>query len=552
MKSSEYSGGQMKKHSFFQNINRRKSLFGAIIFLAFLSAGLSSCGDGSKKEAKEEGYYTCSMHPQVILHEPGECPVCGMDLIFQSTSSQDEVHEGHDHGHGVDEKEEKTGMPAGEKMYVCPMHPEVSSPEPGKCPVCKMDLIEKKVPQEKTDEHDAHKGHDRESMAPQGETLYVCPMHPEVSSSQPGKCSICGMDLVARELPRGKAGKGTFRFTVGQNILVNSNFLTAPVLKEKFIRRARYSGHVDYNEDPGRLVVINTKYEGWVEKLLVSKEGQTIKKGQLLMGVYSPAILAAKEEYLTTYTTIKQMYLAQGKTLDELSKDPTLSAARRKLTYLDVSSSQVKKIETSGEAGRLTWYGAPIGGVVVKKSVLQGVHIKPGQELFRIANLNRLWAFIHIFEKDLAFIKKGQKVRLISAAYPDLKIEGRVDLIYPYIEQGSRDIKVRIVIPNSGLKLRPGMFIEVDLSTRFPGESLVIPDSAVIYSGEKSYVFVSLGRGVFELRPVKVKLTSDARSVISSGLTEKELVVVNGQFLLDSEASLKEAISKGEAATHQH
>ena len=270
------------------------------------------------------------------------------------------------------------------------------------------------------------------------------------------------------------------------------------------------------------------------------------------MGVYSQKILASKEEYLTTYQSLKNSYLSQGKDIKGLIKDPTLVASRRKLIYLDVPSSQITSLEKSGKADRLTYFRSPISGTLIKKNVLQGSFIKSGQELFRIANLKTLWVFIHIFEKDLPFVKKGQQVTIQTTAHPGKKFSGKIDLIYPFLDMKTRDLKVRIVVPNTNFILKPGMYANVKVKSTLPKSVITIPELSIIYSGEENYVFVSLGDGDFEVRPIVVLTRSDGKAVVSSGLSEKELVVSNGQFLLDSEASLKEALQKGQMTEHQH
>ena len=399
---------------------------------------------------------------------------------------------------------------------------------------------------------------------------YTCSMHSQVISQEPGICPICGMNLTYVEAmndsdhidhaelhkdEKSEAEKEkdqNFRFSLSQTLLTNSNLATISATKGVFSRQAKYSAHVDYNEDADKLVIVSTKYDGWIERLLVSKEGQLVKRGQALIGFYSPNILAAKEEYVITYNTIKSLYRTQNKPIEEIYKDPTLEAARRKLSYLDVSASQISKLEKEGKAGRRNYYTSPISGVVVKKQVLQGAFVKSGQEILRIANLSKLWVFIHIFEKDLIFVKKSQKVKLKTTAYPDKEFNGRIDLIYPFLDPQTKDIKIRIVVGNQRNLLKPGMFAEVSVASELPGQSITIPDSTIIYSGEKRYVFISLGSGRFELRPVQVKVTSNGKAVISKGLSESDLVVANGQFLLDSEASLKKVVSKGAMTGHHH
>ena len=430
-----------------------------VIILSFVFIiGTVSCKD-SGRVSPEEGYYTCSMHPQVIQQRPGNCPICGMNLVFRTAGKET-----------------------------------------------------------KKTEADHQKGHTPDAEG------------------------------------HGKAGIGqNFRFSLARDLLQNAEVYTVPAKKGKFIHKKTYSGHVDFNEDPDKLVVITTKYDGWIEKLYVSKEGQRIGRGQKLMGVYSPVILAAQEEYLTTYQSLKAMASARGSAGEALHRDPTIIAMRRKLQNLDVSMSRIRSLETTGNAQRLTYFYSPISGIIVKKTVLQGSFIKAGEELFRIANLRNLWVFIHIFEKDLSFIKKGQRVVLHSTAYPERKFEGAIDLIYPFFDMKTRDVKVRIDVPNAGYALKPGMYVNVDVSSTVPGESVIIPELAITYSGEHNYVFVSLGAGEFEIRPVVVRAQSEGKALVSKGLVENDLVVANGQFLLDSEASLKEALEKGNiTGAHKH
>jgi len=433
-----------------------------IVFIA-TSLFLISCSD-DKNGDKDDGYYTCSMHPQVIQQEPGDCPICGMKLTFVPTDKKDES------------KEKKDGA------------------------------------------HEGHKGHEQMEMTDK----------------------------------KSDKKNGTFKFSIRSELIQRANVYTVPAKKESFTRESDYSGHVDYNEDPNRLVVINTKYNGWIEKLYVTKEGQYIKKGQLLMGVYSQEILAAKEEYITTYQSLVNMYRAQDKDVADVLHDPILKASRKKLLYLDVPVDQIESMQETGEARRLTYYRSPIAGVVVKKNVVQGEFIKEGQELFRIADMSVLWVFFHVFEKDLDYIKKGQRVKITCKAYPDKSCSGRIDLIYPYLDMKTRDIKVRVVVNNRGRILKPGMYVKVAVESTIPQKVVTIPEQSIIYSGEKNYVFVSHGEGKFEVRPVVVLTRSDGRAVVKSGLKEKEMVVANGQFLLDSEASLKEAMEKGQMTGHQH
>lgn len=436
-------------------------LFGLVAVLSVFA----QCSP-EKKDSGEISYYTCSMHPQVISQEPGQCPICGMDLTPVKKEAKD----------GKGEKKSPDGsMVAGE--------------------------------------HGAHS-------------------HPE--SDKTTEESV--------------AENPATRFRLSAAVIRNANIATVAARREKFTVEKKFSAHFDFNEGPDSLVIVSPKYDGWAEKILVSKEGQYVKKGQALIGFYSPTILAAKEEYLTTFQSVKEMYLASGKPKKEIWQDPTVKAARKKLELLDVSDWQISKLEKEESASRHTYYHSPISGVITKKNITRGQHVKAGQEVMRVANLSRLWAYFHIFEKDLSWVKKGLPVEIRTRAFPDKKFSGKVDLVYPFLNRETRDVRVRVVINNYDYRLKPGMFAEVNLRYELDEENLIVPDSGVIFSGAQTYVFVSVGGGSFEARPVVLRLSSDGQAVLREGLKEGDQVVVNSQFLLDSEASLRQSLDMEKAA----
>ena len=373
---------------------------------------------------------------------------------------------------------------------------------------------------------------------------YTCAMHSQVISKEPGICPICNMTLTyispenVTEVTHGAADKN-FYFSVGTNLLQNSNIATTTVIKDNFERVTKYSAHVDYDESSDKIAAISTKYDGWVEKLYINREGQQIKKGQPLIGIYSPVLLAAKEEYMTALNIVRAM----PNRLESIYLDPTIKATRQKLKYLDVAEEEIVSIETTGIISRLTTIHSPIQGIISKKNIIQGAYVTAGFEVFRIANLSSVWVIIHVFANDLKYIKSGDIATIKSNGLEE-QLKGYVDLIYPFVDEMSKDIKVRILIKNINYILKPGMFVDVLLHQKFKGKQIIIPDASILYSGDKNYVFISRTNTQFELRTVTVATTSNGQAVISEGLQENEKVVINGQFLLDSEASLKEEVTK--------
>ena len=395
-----------------------------------------------------------------------------------------------------------------------------------------------------------HSTHNIEHENHKQDGYYTCAMHSQVISKEPGNCPICNMKLThitpdnMEEVTKGASDKN-FYFSVATNLLQNSNIATTKVVKDNFKRITKYSAHVDYDESSDKIAAISIKYDGWVEKLYINREGQQVKKGQALMGIYSPILLAAKEEYKTALNIIRGMPNYAG----DIDSDPTIKATKQKLRYLDVSESEIRTIETTGIVSRLTTIHSPIQGIIAKKNIIQGVYITAGFEVFRIANLSSVWVLIHVFANDLEYIKSGD-IATITPNGLSIPLKGKVDLIYPFVDEMGKDIKVRIIINNINSLLKPGMFVDVLLHQQFKGQQIIIPDTSILYSGEKSYVFISRTDTQFELRTVKVLTTSNGQAVISEGLHENEKVVINGQFLLDSEASLKEEISKSGGQTN--
>jgi Cu(I)/Ag(I) efflux system membrane fusion protein/cobalt-zinc-cadmium efflux system membrane fusion protein len=307
------------------------------------------------------------------------------------------------------------------------------------------------------------------------------------------------------------------------------------VEKGPLIHTIRTYGHI--TPDETLTAQVSPKISGWVEKLQVDFTGKYVQKGEPLFEIYSPNLLAAQEEYLVA---IKGMGRLGGKTGNEL-----LQSARRRLLNFDVPESEIEAIEQSGKVRKTLMIRSPLSGFVIKRSAEEGSYIKTGTTVFRIADLSRVWVEAHIYEYELSWIAEGQEAEMTLPYIPGKVLRGKVSYVYPYLQPKTRDVVIRLVFENPEMLLKPDMYADIVIKARIPGTGLIIPSEAVIRSGRRNVVFVMRGEGVFEPRNVILgpALNRD-RVQILGGLAAGEKVVRSGQFLLDSESNLKEAIQK--------
>jgi len=394
--------------------------------------------------------------------------------------------------------------------------------------------------------------HQSETTAVPESQLYTCAMHPQIVQDKPGQCPICGMDLVplksfdekhhhhddgehAEDDPAEKP-LSEFEIKVAPSVLQKSGFRTEILKKQKIKRELRTIAHIDYDETGD--TVINARVNGWVEKLYARYTGKTVKRGEALAGIYSPELVATQEEYLQLHRSMKE--LGESAELKRL-----LAAAKRRLEYWNISREQIAALEKRGSANRLLILSSPYSGVIVEKQVVEGAQIKEGMNLFRIVNLSTVWAYMHIPEKDIPFVQTGMPATMSVSQIPGKEFKGKVSFIFPFMDEKSRDLKVRVSFQNHGYELKPGMYATVVLTHALPGEHVVAPSSAIIRTGEREIAFVYKGNGVLEPRELHTGVSTDNDGIqILHGLKEGEAIVVSGQFLLDSETRIQEAVRK--------
>lgn len=320
---------------------------------------------------------------------------------------------------------------------------------------------------------------------------------------------------------------------------------TGVVIKQAEIkpltRKIRTVGRIENNEKS--FVTVNTKFEGWIEKLYVNSTGTPVAKNEPLAEIYSPDLYATQQEYLT----IKK-WASSSKSPDQnhehqdnlLQKDSSdlLFAAKQRLKLWDITDDQIKAIEKSGTPARTMKIYSPISGYIVSKMAVQGMRIMPGEKLFDIADLSTVWVIADVYENEIAFIKQGQKAKISLSYFKGKPIESVIDYIYPDLSPETRTVKVRFVIQNPDAALKPQMFTNVELETDL-GNRLVIPEEAVIDTGMRKLVYISKDKDSFEPREVVTGITSDGMVEIVSGLKQGEKIAATGNFLIDSEAQLK-------------
>jgi membrane fusion protein, copper/silver efflux system len=356
------------------------------------------------------------------------------------------------------------------------------------------------------------------------------PMRPSEHFDKPGKSPFMDMQLMPK-YAEGNAGEGgggaPGNITVDSRVVQNLGVRLANVAQGSFALTVDTVGVVGVDEH--RIEAIQVRQPGWVERLDVRAVGDSVRRGQRLAGVYSPDLLATQQELL----------IARG------SDDPKLiEAAQRRLALFGLSQGQIAQVENSGQAQRLVDYYAPFDGYVMDLGVRQGAAVEPGATLFQLADLSSVWVSAEVPETQVTWIKPGDTAEVEVPALPGERFAGQVDYLYPELMQATRTLKVRVVVKNPGKRLRPGMFAAAHLRGATRARVLTVPTEAVIKTGTRSVVIVADDASHFHPALVRVGAEHSGRSEILDGLTLGQSVVASGQFLIDSEASLRGAFDK--------
>lgn len=432
-------------------------------------------------------------------------------------------------------------------------------------------------------EHTAHAGADA------GARIWTCSMHPQIQLPKPGKCPICFMDLIPVEQGTG-GDEGPRELAMTDAARKLAQIVTVPAERRYVTTEIRMVGKIEYNES--LLRTVTARFPGRMDRLFVDYTGMSIRRGEHLVEIYSPELLAAQQELVQAVHAYNR---AQGKgTTVETTARLTLEAAREKLRLWELKPEQIRDIESKGiTSDRLTVY-SPITGIVMRKHVREGDYVKTGAPLYSIADLSELWLLLDAYESDLTWLRYGQQVEFTTEAYPGVTFNGTIAFIDPILNAKTRTVKIRVNVANSDGRLKPEMFVravvkadiaaggrvmDASLAGKWicpmhpevvadkagqcticgmplvtteslgyvpamadTSAPLAIPATAPLITGERAVVYVELPdreRPTFEGREVVLGPRAGDYYVVTSGLQEGEKVVVNGAFKIDSELQLR-------------
>ncbi len=469
---------------------------------------------------------------------------------------------------------------AAAEPHTCPMaeHADVRASDPGRCPKCGMDLVPLSQAEHKgklpsapaVDDamtgHEEHSDHSAPAKAGQlvqpatGQAgpatpevaTYYCPMHPSYKADRAGDCPICNMSLVALKGDEASAASGISGYstvTIRPERRQLIGVKTAAVEKKAFAKTIRAAGRVEYNEKA--LSAVNLKFGGWVEELFVKSTGESVQKGAPLLVIYSPDLLEAQKNYLLSLEA--RASLGEKPPPEALAfAEQSLRSARERLTLWDLTGEQLKALEERKEPETRVTMFSKVEGVVLKRNIAQGSYAEPGRDLYEIADLSTVWVHADVYAYEVSEVKVGLEATVHLPSLSGDFLKGSVAYVYPYFNQETRTIRVRLEVPNPDGKLKPGDYGSVAIAVDL-GEQLVVDDQAILDSGTRQIVFIDRGEGKLEPREVKVGVRADGMAAIIEGLEAGDKVVTSGNFLIDAESRLKAALLQGaESGMHKH
>ncbi len=439
------------------------------------------------------------------------------------------------------------GVSTSQAKYQCPMHPGIVSATPGQCPICGMDLVpiatERSEAPSTTGTHSpAPYSLDDAGAATIGDggtARFFCPMHPEIRSHDPGSCPICKMKL--EPIPAQSALHGVAPVTLSEGRLQSIGVRFAVAEEEDAGGTLRLNASVAAPEQG--VAEVHVRTPGFVERVAVRETGAKVSAGQEMLALYSPEIYQAQTELLAARAIGGAAFPVLGDA-GALDSDRVTSAARTRLELLGMSPRAIDEVLRSGKPVRAVSVTAPAGGVVTKKNVVLGSYVTPETTLYEIVDLSKVYVVADVFATSAADVKVGTKARFVVTGRPDLAESGTIDLVYPRTNPEARTTRVRMPVPNPNMRFVPGQPGTLEVTTT-PRRAIFVPRDAVVDTGSERYVFVDAGGGTLVPRAVQTGATrgeQEDRIEITSGVKAGERVVSGATFLVDSESRLRAAM----------
>lgn len=496
--------------------------------------------------ASEAGVWICPMHPQIQQNHPGRCPICGMDLVKATDQSAAEPLD-HD---AISEHEHRHAAPAqsGDKVsaaWICPMHPQIHQDHPGRCPICGMDLVpvaDSPAADEPSDHHavSEHLHHHAEQakIDEVASAAWICPMHAQIQQDHPGRCPICGMDLV-----RGSGASDVAQTGVAVDAVLQQRLgvRLVSVERRELRREIRSWGTVTTNE--AAVFEVSTKVDGWLRKLHVGAVGDSVRAGQALYELYSPDLVQRQREYIELLRRGDQLREAVGMPTGQ-NAQMLASLARERLRNrqlfenADLDRAFMDALDKYRRPSDVVVVRAARSGVVTRIGAREGSYVTPQTQLLSFADLSKVWVDVVLYPDQLTWIADGDAVTAITQDQQHRRISGRLQLPNPLIDRATRTLRARLVLDNAGRTLLPGTYVDVQIATA-AHPALAVPRSALIRTGTGDHVMVARADGRFAPEPVQTGMINDDYAEIVSGLDAGMQVAVKGQFLLDAAASLQ-------------
>lgn len=374
--------------------------------------------------------------------------------------------------------------------------------------------------------------------APRKILYWVDPMHPQYKSDKPGVAPDCGMKLepvYADSVPADAMVPGTVQISAEKQQLIGVTYGT--VEYQTVHDSIRAAARVTLDET--RIAKVQPRIEGWIDQVFADFTGKAVREGDPLLTVYSPEALATQQEFLLA---MKAQRTVHNNPLHEMqeSTDNLVSAARKRLELWDIGSVQIDEIARTGQPIKNLTLDSPRSGFIMERNAYPKQHVTPETVLYTIADLSSVWVIADVFEYESVNVRLNQGVSLTVASFPGRVFHGRISYILPSVDPTTRTLKVRVQFENPGFALKPDMFGEAEIASG-GGRKLVVPETAVLNSGDRQVVFLDRGEGKFEPRNVTIGTQSGGVIEILSGLQAGDRIVTSGNFLIDSESQLKGA-----------